>query len=156
MSVFILISKFVIWRLSVDYNYLKMFTDFFFLMRKSTCVYRYMTKFSLNTLFSCKDFLRIISHSTGSPKIREDECSVSQCSASKHFIKYFVTSNHGLLIFQAGVMGYTLSRSLPLLSYKSHFRFYYLQYPLLLAFFFSVGILYSADSIKSYCSDLKI
>lgn len=85
-----------------------------------------MTKFRLKTLFSCKDFLGIINHSTGLPNIREDECSVSQGSASKYFIKYFVISNHGLLIFQAGIMGYTLSRSSPLLSYKSHFRFCYL------------------------------
>ena len=32
-----------------------------------------MTKFRLKTLFSCKDFLGIINHSTGLPNIRQDE-----------------------------------------------------------------------------------
>lgn len=36
-----------------------------------------MASSSLNTLFSCKDFLGIISHSTDSPNITEDEGSVS-------------------------------------------------------------------------------
>lgn len=90
-----------------------------------------MASSSLNTLFSCKDFLGIISHSTDSPNITEDEGSVSQGTASKHFVQYLVTSKPGLLISQAGIMGYTLSNSFPPLSDKSHFRICHLQHPLL-------------------------
>lgn len=52
-----------------------------------------MASCSLNTSFSCKDFLGIINHSTNSPNITEDECSVLQDTASKHFVKYLSLLN---------------------------------------------------------------
>lgn len=73
---------------------------------------RYMTKFSLRKHCSLVDFLGIINHSTGSPNIQEKIVFCSQDSACKHFIKYLSPLTMVYLFFQAGIMGYTLSRSL--------------------------------------------
>lgn len=47
-----------------------------------------MASYSLNTLFCCKVFLEILNHSTDSPNVTEDECSVLQDTESKYFVKY--------------------------------------------------------------------
>lgn len=62
-----------------------------------------MASCSLNTLFCCKVFLGIINHSTDSPNITEDECSVLQGTARKHFVKYLSLLNKVYLFLSLGL-----------------------------------------------------
>lgn len=82
-----------------------------------------MTKFSLKTLFSCKDFLGIINHSTGS-------LTSEKMSVLFHKVQHANILSNILSPLTMVYLFFKLvlwdAHYLPLLSYKSHFRFCYL------------------------------